>query len=67
MFAILKRLNFNTVKCAFWVSSRKFLGHLITRRGIEANPEQIIAIKNLVNPRTAKEVQKLTKMLAALN
>ncbi|GFZ15730.1 hypothetical protein Acr_25g0001390 [Actinidia rufa] len=38
-----------------------------TRQGIEANPEQTTAINNLVSPRTAKEVQKLTGMAAALN
>ena len=58
MFTILKKhkLRLNATKCAFGVSSRKFLGDLVTQRGIEANPEQLIAINNLVSPRTAKEV-----------
>ena len=39
VFTILKRhkLRLNATKCAFWVSSEKFLGHLMTRRGIEIN------------------------------
>ncbi|GFZ15658.1 hypothetical protein Acr_25g0000670 [Actinidia rufa] len=41
--------------CAFGVGSGKFLGHLVTRRGIEANPEQIAVIDQIANPRNAKE------------
>ena len=41
VFSILKRhkLRLNATKCAFGVSSRKFLGHLVTRPGIETNLE----------------------------
>ena len=69
VFSILKKhkLRLNTAKCAFGVSSRKFLGHLVTRRDIEENPEQIMAINNLVSPRTTKEVQKLTRRAASHN
>ena len=69
VFTILKRykLRLNVTKCAFGVSSGKFLGHLVKIRGIKANSEQIIAINNLDSPRTTKEVQKLTGMAEALN
>ncbi|XP_057505747.1 uncharacterized protein LOC130789037 [Actinidia eriantha] len=69
IFAILQqhKLRLNAAKCTFGVGSGKFLGHLITRRGIEADPEQIAAINQLTSPRNAKEVQKLTGMAAALN
>ena len=68
-FAILKRhkLRLNAVKYAFEVSSGKFIGHLVMRRGIETNPEQIIAINNRVSLRIAKVVQKLSRMAATLN
>ena len=51
VFAILRKhkLRLNAAKYAFGVSSRKFLGHSMTRQGIEANPKQIIAINNLVS------------------
>ena len=39
----------------------------MTHRGIEVNPDQIKAISSLQPPRNPKEVQKLTKMVAALN
>ena len=62
-----QKLRLNTAKCAFEVSSKIFLGHLVIRRGIKANPEQIIAISDLVSPTTAKEVLKLTRIATALN
>ncbi|GFS40391.1 hypothetical protein Acr_00g0068270 [Actinidia rufa] len=69
LFTILKRhvLELNAAKSVFEVSSRKFWRHLMAKRGIEANPEQITTISDLVNPKTMKEVQKLTEMAAALN
>jgi hypothetical protein len=35
----LHRLKLNTSKCAFGVGSRKFLGFMVTQRGIKANPD----------------------------
>jgi ribonuclease HI len=69
IFTILKRhkLKLNAEKCAFGVGSGKFLGYLVTRRGIEADPNQLTAIQNLRAPTTIKEVQRLTGMAAALN
>ena len=40
---------------------------MMTHRGIKVNPNQIKAINNLQPPRNPKEVQKLTRMMAALN
>ena len=42
-FEVLKRYNMklNPIKCSFGVSSGKFLGYIVTQRGIEANPDQI--------------------------
>ncbi|KAI3729504.1 hypothetical protein L6452_18164 [Arctium lappa] len=40
---------------------------MVTRQGIEANPEQIKAIIELKSPRNFKEVQRLTGRVAALN
>ena len=54
-------------KCAFGVGAGKFLGYLITHRGIELNLDQISAIERLKSLTNPKEVQVLTDMLAALN
>ena len=69
IFEILRKheLRLNASKCFFGVGSSKFLGYMITHRGIEVNPDQIKAINDLKPPRKAKEVQKLTRMIAALN
>ena len=50
------QMKLNPTKCAFRVSSRKILGHLVSRQGIEANPEKIQAVTNMKSPRTTKEV-----------
>ena len=69
VFEILKehKLRLNASKYSFGVGSGKFLGYMVTHRGIEVNPDQIKAINNLQPPRNPKEVQKLTRMMAALN
>ena len=68
VFKVLRqhKLRLNAEKYTFGVGAGKFLGYLITNRGIEANPDQIEAVnlRLLSNP---KEVQVLTEMLAALN
>ena len=68
-FEILRKhkLHLNASKCSFGVSSTKFLGYMVTHRGIEINPDQIREINDLQPPQNPKEVQKLTRMTAALN
>ena len=68
-FELLRRyeMKLNPEKCAFGVGSGKFLGYLVSHRGIEANPEKIRAVMEMRSPRTVKEVQSLTGKLAALN
>ena len=60
-------MRLNPSKCAFRVSSGKFLGFMVSHRGIEANPNKIQAILNMEPPRNMKEVQSLTRRVAALN
>jgi len=45
----------------------KFLGFLLTERGIEANPGKCAAILAMRSPATVKEVQQLTGRMAALS
>ena len=69
IFDILRKykLRLNASKCSFCVGSGKFLGYMVTHRGIEVSPNQIKAIHNLQAPWNPKEIQKLTRMIAALN
>lgn len=57
-FDILKayKLKLNATKCAFGVGFDKFLGYLVMRRGIKADPQQVKVIPNLQPPWKLKEV-----------
>ena len=46
IFEILRKhkLHLNASKCSFGVGSSKFLGYMVTHRGIEVNPDQFKAI-----------------------
>ena len=59
-------MKLNSLKCAFRVSSGKFLGFMVTQRGIEANHIKLRAIMESQPPTTKKGVQQLTGRLAAL-
>ncbi|KAM2041237.1 hypothetical protein ACFX16_035076 [Malus domestica] len=67
-FTILKRyrMRLNPNKCAFDVGSGKFLGFMISQRGIEANPEKIKAIFDIKEPVTSKDIQSLAGKVVAL-
>ncbi|XP_057744562.1 uncharacterized protein LOC130962356 [Arachis stenosperma] len=60
-------MRLNPEKCAFGVQGGKFLGFMLTSRGIEANPEKCKAILNMTSPKTIKEVQQLAGRIAALS
>lgn len=68
-FGVLRKhkLRLNASKCSFGMGSGKFLGYMVTHRGIEVNLDQIKAINDLKPPQNAKEVQKFTGMITALN
>ena len=49
-------MKLNPNKCAFGVTFGKFLGFIVSQRGIEVNSEKVHAIMELEPPRTVKEV-----------
>ena len=67
-FDLLRKygMKLNPLKCTFEVSSGRFLGFMVTQRGIEANPAQLKAISQSPAPSSKKEIQQLTGRLAAL-
>ncbi|VFQ83189.1 unnamed protein product [Cuscuta campestris] len=69
VFKIMEKYNLrlNPKKCTFGVQGGKFLGDMVSRRGIEPNPEKVRAILDMEAPRNVKEVQRLTGKLAALS
>ena len=60
-------MKLNPGKCAFEVTTGKFLGFMVFQRGIEANTDNIRAIMDMAPPRNVKEVQSLNGKIAALN
>ena len=50
------QMRLNPAKCVFRVSSSKFLGLMVSQRGIEANLEKVKAILDMTSPRNVKEV-----------
>ncbi|XP_072087011.1 uncharacterized protein [Arachis hypogaea] len=69
IFGQIRKYNMrlNPEKCAFAVQGGKFLGFMLTCRGIEANPDKYRVVLDMVSPKIVKEVQRLTGRLAALS
>ena len=61
------RMRLNPDKCAFGVEGGKFLGFMLTYRGIEANPEKCKAIAEIRSPHNLKEIQQLVGRLTSLS
>ena len=61
------KLKLNPEKCVFGVEVGKFLGFLITERGIKVNHENCAVIIAMRNPISVKKVQQLTGWMAALS
>ncbi|GJX57697.1 reverse transcriptase domain-containing protein [Tanacetum coccineum] len=60
-------MKLNPKKCSFGVEEGSFLGHLITKQGIKANPSKVKAVTDLDQPRTLKDIQSFNWKLAALS
>jgi Reverse transcriptase (RNA-dependent DNA polymerase) len=52
-------LKLNPLKCAFMVSSDKFLGFVVRHRGIKIDPSKIKAITELPPPKNLKQLRSL--------
>ena len=59
-------MRLNPTKCAFGVSTGKFLGFMVTQRGIQVNSNKIKIVLETLAPSSKKELQHLTGHLAAL-
>ena len=60
-------MKLNSNKCAFGVMAGKFLGFMVSQKGIEVNLDKIQAIMELTPPKNIKEVQSLNDKIATLN
>ena len=50
-------LRLNPKKCIFGVTSEKLLGHIVSQKGIEIDPDKVKAIREMSAPSTEKEVR----------
>ena len=68
VFHLLRKydMKLNPSKYAFGVSVDKFLGFMVSQRGIEVSPDQVKAIMETPPPRSKKELQRLTGKLVTL-
>jgi hypothetical protein len=68
-FANLRAANLklNPEKCVFGIHNGKVLRCLVSTKSIEANPDKIKALVEMQDPISVKDVQKLTRRVAALN
>ncbi|GKV52424.1 hypothetical protein SLEP1_g59006, partial [Rubroshorea leprosula] len=57
----------NPSKCTFAVESGKFLGYVVSKKGIKVNPEKVQVVQQMEPPKTVKDVQRLTGRVAALH
>ena len=65
--AVLQRLltagvTLNQSKCAFLKDQVKFLGHVINKNGIQADPEKISAIVKIKSPSNITALRRLLGM-----
>ena len=60
-------MKLNLSKCVFGEMVGKFLGFMVSQRGIVANPDKIQAIIKVSPPKNVKEVQSLNGKVVVLN
>ena len=60
-------MKLNPSKCTFRVTIGKFLGFMVSQRGIKVNPNKIRAIMEMTPPTSIKEVQSLNGKVATPN
>ncbi|XP_071718932.1 uncharacterized protein [Rutidosis leptorrhynchoides] len=69
-FESLRKVNMklNPKKCTFGTQEGKFLGHIVTERGIKANPKKIQAIEDMTEEAEIafQDVKRLLKELPTL-
>ncbi|KAA0025450.1 ty3-gypsy retrotransposon protein [Cucumis melo var. makuwa] len=58
------QLRMNPLKCAFGVTSGKFLGFIVRHRGIEVDHSKINAIQKMPSPKNLHELRRLQGRLA---
>jgi hypothetical protein len=61
------KMKLNPEKCTFGVPLEKLLGYMVSRCGINPNPEKVSAITKMKAPESLHDVQKLMGCMATLS
>jgi hypothetical protein len=61
------KMKLNPKKCTFGVPSGKLVSYMVSRRGIDPNPEKVSTITKMKPPESLHDVQKLTGCMTALS
>ncbi|XP_021757927.1 uncharacterized protein LOC110722934 [Chenopodium quinoa] len=59
-------MKLNPKKCVFGVRSGKFLGFMVSERGIDANPDKVNAVLEMKQPKTIRDMQRITGRMVGL-
>ena len=59
-------MTLNSQKCQFLQESIKFLGYVIDKNGIHANPEKITAISNMKPPQSVSNLLRFMDLVNQL-
>ncbi|GJZ38971.1 reverse transcriptase domain-containing protein [Tanacetum coccineum] len=60
-------MKLNPKKISFGMEEGKFLGYIVTSKGIRENPEKTKAVMNMPSPSSLKQIQRLSGKLVVLN
>lgn len=60
------KLRLNPKKCAFGVTSRKFLGYIMSNKGIKVDPEKVQAIMEMPPPKNISQMRILQGCLQSI-
>ena len=53
-------LKINPTKCAFFQTKVQFLGHVISKNGLEVDPEKVKAIQNFPVPQNQTDIKSFS-------
>lgn len=62
----MHKMKLNSKKCVFGVRDGKFLGFMVSKRGIDVNSDKVRAIMDLNEIKSVNDIQKLTGRMVAL-
>lgn len=57
----------NPTKYTFGVKAGKFLGYMVTQKGIDVNQTKVTTLMSMTPPGKIREVQALNRRIAALS